>query len=129
MTDAVFNTQMPRPSLSTAAVTRQLFERYLDVIDRASVDPFATDPRHSLENLAWMCNEAIKRAGELPLDKLSRWLGFVQGCLAMRGLIDVDSERNLSRPLFHSAYDSSGIGRPPRLARQALLDAGSLHEP
>ncbi|MCE6958083.1 hypothetical protein LAZ40_03305 [Cereibacter sphaeroides] len=91
-----------------------LFARYLVLIDGQD-DPLADDPRLSLANLAWMCRIAIEGAASLPVDKISRWLGFVQGCLAMRGLIDVDVERDFSRPLFHGAYAALGIGLPPTM--------------
>lgn len=81
---------------------RTLFARYLDIIENAEMDALSANPRLSLENLAWMCRQGGKEG--MPLDKASRWLGFVQGCLAMRGLIDVDHERDVSRPLYHHAY-------------------------
>ena len=84
-----------------------LFSRYASFIRRAGIDE--GDPRKtSLRNLAWMCRTAINEP--MSTDKASRWLGFVQGCLAMRGMIDVDDERNYSRSLFHEA-----VGEQPTL--------------
>jgi len=94
--------------------TRILFERYLDLIEREPCEE-SRGNRLSLGNLAWMCREAIAGSESLPVDKLSRWLGFVQGCLAMRGLVDVDAERSFSRPLFHEAYRTTGRAVPPIL--------------
>lgn len=86
----------------------QLCEGYLLVIDAADHSgPLESDARLALANLRWMCQTSIEESERLPLDKLNRWLGFVQGCLAMRGLIDVDVEREVSRPLFHAAYGGS----------------------
>lgn len=79
-------------------------------------DPLGHDARLSLTNLSWMCAEVAGRAEEWPADKAGRWLGFVQGCLAMRGLIDVDEERALTRPLLHAAYE--GEGREPPETRE-----------
>lgn len=36
----------------------------------------------------------------LPLMKLNRWLGYIQGCLIERGYTTVEDERNFTRPLF-----------------------------
>ncbi|MCW3782894.1 hypothetical protein [Defluviimonas salinarum] len=106
-------------------VTRDLFRRYGGVIaatDRTG-DPFAADPRLSLDNLAWLCRQGEVEALALPLDKLSRWLGFVQGCLAMRRLIDVDGEREATRPAFHRAYAAQGLERPATIARRIACPA------
>lgn len=35
-----------------------------------------------------------------PLNKLNRWLGYIQGRLIAEELTDVETERNWSRPLF-----------------------------
>lgn len=37
---------------------------------------------------------------EVPLMKLNRWLGYVQGVLIERGFTTVEDERNWTRPLF-----------------------------
>lgn len=106
--------------------TRELFARYLEIVLQAQAAKagaaFADapeDPALSLENLAWMCREGARQCGMAPLDKMSRWLGFVQGCLAMRGLVTVGEERDVSRPLFHRAYREAGIPVPPRMERGA----------
>ncbi|RWI96406.1 MAG: hypothetical protein EOR22_06505 [Mesorhizobium sp.] len=36
----------------------------------------------------------------LPIMKLNRWLGYVQGVLIERGLTTVQAERDWTRPLF-----------------------------
>lgn len=84
------------------SVTLKLFERYFSLISKIKQDHLFDHQRLSAENLKWMCETAINE--HMPLDKMNRWLGFVQGCLAMRGIIDVDHERNYSRNLYHSAY-------------------------
>jgi len=102
-----------------AKANTELFQRYKAIILKCDPDsdPYQDDPRLSMENLAWMCTEAISCAAALPDDKASRWLGFVQGCLAMRGLIDVDEEREISRPLFHGAAAEMGQTIPKTRAR------------
>ena len=37
---------------------------------------------------------------KLPLMKLNRWLGYLQGCLIERGYTTVQAERDWTRPLF-----------------------------
>jgi len=36
----------------------------------------------------------------LPLMKLNRWLGYIQGCVIERGYTTVAEERDWTRPLF-----------------------------
>ncbi len=99
--------------------TRIHFQRYSEIIAQQDFDqdPLASDERLSLKNLAWICKEGFEASGSLPIDKISRWLGFVQGCLTMRGILDVDGERDFSRPLFHEAYRNEGIPIPSKRER------------
>lgn len=46
------------------------------------------------------------------IDELSYRLGFVQGALAAYGLLDVDAERDRTRPIFHAAYAAMGLAKP-----------------
>lgn len=39
-----------------------------------------------------------------PVDKTSRWIGFIQGVLFKDGILDLDEEREFTRPIFHSVY-------------------------
>lgn len=106
------------PPYDRQAATSETAAIYLDLIEAETSDPFKGDPRLSLENLAWLCREIISRGPELPIDKPSRWLGFIQGCLAMRGIVDVDAERSSTRPKFHRAYQTEGIELPATHARE-----------
>ena len=92
--------------------TSEIFARYLELMSEISCDPYATNERLSLQNLKWICQEGVDKYDQLPIDKLSRWLGFVQGCLCMRGLISVDEERDFTRLRFHRAYREEGIQIP-----------------
>lgn len=106
------------PEMTLSEANWQLFTRYGSLIASLDgADPLEDDPRLSLTNLSWMCAEGARLAHEMPDDKASRWLGFVQGCLAMRRLIDVDSERDITRPLFHAAARHRGIDPGPTRAR------------
>ena len=85
-------------------VMQGLFLRYRSLIyinsTRLERLPNKCDGAH----LHALCNLAIVRGHELPFDKLSRWLGFIQGVLAVQGIIDVDEERDFTRPIFHKLY-------------------------
>jgi len=65
----------------------------------------------SLEHIKWMLeelNRVIDPTGEagFPVDKFSRWLGFIQGVLICKGLTDVNTERNITRPWFNKSEPS-----------------------
>ena len=49
-------------------------------------------------------------------DKQSRWLGFIQGVMVMYNIIDVEEERDFSRPLFHKAYKELGLEKPKSIS-------------
>jgi hypothetical protein len=79
--------------------TLHMFKRYRDVlVDKTFDGPDQTGSDH----LRWMCETAIDALENetYPLDKMSRWLGFVQGVLIMQGITTVNTERDYSRPLF-----------------------------
>lgn len=63
-------------------------------------------------HLLKMCEIGAANAGIWPADKTGRWLGYVQGCLAVRGLLDVDAERDLTREDFRAAYALMGLDVP-----------------
>lgn len=80
-------------------VTKLLFERYLNQFELSE----------ELKNLVLKALEEIQT---YPLDKLSRWLGFVQAYVIFTNQTTVESERNFSRPLFHNAYENENIKIP-----------------
>lgn len=99
--------------------TETLFLRYSRIIAQALDSGVPIQPlpdKTGLDNLSWMCRTALAGIDTYPVDKLSRWLGFIQGVLAMRGLVTVDGERDASRGLFHSAYRADGTPVPPTRA-------------
>lgn len=67
-------------------------------------------------NLRWMVDRCLTDE-TMPLDKINRWVGFVQGVLAANGLLSVAAERDRTRPLFHAAYRAEGIVPPESLSR------------
>ena len=66
----------------------------------------------SADNLKWMCVTLVENINTFPVDKISRWIGFVQGVLACQGLLNVTEERDRTRPLFHAAYQAMEIVPP-----------------
>lgn len=50
--------------------------------------------RKFIKELRYGCDYAM------PIPKLCRWLGYIQGVLIERGLTTVDEERNWTRQLF-----------------------------
>jgi len=59
-----------------------------------------------------MMDTMLQHSTEWPVDKTNRWIGFIQGVLFSNGTLDVDEERDFTRPLFHAYYDSIGVERP-----------------
>lgn len=56
------------------------------------------------EHLLRLAEEAYTHAKKYPTDKLHRWLGFIQGVLSTLDIINVDEERDFTRPLLHSYH-------------------------
>lgn len=58
----------------------------------------------SLSHAYWMINEALgvykKTPNTYPLDKYSRWLGFIQAILILHKVTTVKAERDITRPWF-----------------------------
>lgn len=83
-------------------VLNHLFDRYLFLAKEnyhvlsARVTPVLTDKVINLSA------SAITIMNDLPEDKANRWLGFVQGVMIAGGVLDIEYERDYTRPLFHS---------------------------
>lgn len=82
-------------------------ERYISMLNTFIVDNEYwgwNDTRTTSENASvlWMfIGEFIQGCNDrLPLMKLNRWLGYIQGSLIQWGVTTVDAERNWTRPLF-----------------------------
>ena len=69
----------------------------------------------TLENLIWMCQTIMANIDSYPVDKQGRWIGFVQGVLACKGILSVANERDRTRPFFHEAYAKTDQVVPPTL--------------
>lgn len=86
------------------------FEYYADLLDSKGIKPvnhteIADGDPTSLEHILWMCEHCktqVRDDGQgMAVDKYSRWLGFIQGCIIMHGLTTVEEERNRTRPWFN----------------------------
>jgi hypothetical protein len=97
-------------------VTIQLFQRYKSIIEEKY--PEEDGDETSLNHLKWMCDHVLN--SDMPIDKMSRWLGFVQGLLTAKKIISVEEERNFSRPLFHQAYENEDINNPGKHERKVF---------
>lgn len=84
------------------SATLLMFERYYKLLIDLSFE--SNIDKCNSSSLLRLTKVAIDKIDELPIDKLNRWLGFVQGVLVMNGIITVDGERDYSRPLFTKAY-------------------------
>ena len=92
-----------------------LFERYAKLAGEhaAKLDALPAVKCKSASLIA-LCNEAITNGAEYPFDKMNRWLGFAQGVLAATGIIDVDAEREFTRPLLHQLHMGPVKSWPPK---------------
>lgn len=93
------HTQKQRDAMET------LFERYLDIISENAHTLEALPIKCRSGNLKALCKEATENSGKYPFDKLNRWMGFIQGVLATTGSIDMNDEREITRPILHSFHD------------------------
>jgi len=87
-------------------VSIELFKRYLYLIKPSKIK--------QRDKLMSMCEFCISHP-EMLTDKMSRWLGFIQGVLYANNLIDINKERDLSRPLFHKAYANLDLEIPEKI--------------
>lgn len=85
--------------MTTRNATKILFERYLNDF-------------HLTDDLTILVNKALDEIDVYPIDKLSRWLGYVQAYIIFSKQSSVEIERDISRPLFHEAYAFEGIDIP-----------------
>lgn len=91
--------------LAHYAALAQLFERY-GALAAQSTSLLAPLPaRCQGPALVTLCRHAIDHGSDYPFDKMNRWMGFVQGVLAAQGIIDVDAERDVTRPLLHALHE------------------------
>jgi hypothetical protein len=83
------------------------FNRYKTILEDRKVkakDQSGDENPLTLSHALWMCNYSLdyfkKNPNTYPLDKFSRWLGFVQAILVLHKVTTVEDERNITRPWF-----------------------------
>lgn len=80
-------------------MNEELLIRYRTILN--SITNELPDKKHiSKEHLFWMLEE-IEYNEEQSLTKKHRWLGYIQGILIAFSILDVDEERNITRPLLN----------------------------
>lgn len=75
--------------------------------------PPGAPPQTTCSHLCWLLENVQRNAYTHPVDKLGRWLGYVQGVLAAQGSLSVPQERERSRQVYHAAYRADGVHTPP----------------
>jgi hypothetical protein len=108
----------------TFAATAEVAKGLVVYIDRMPTN-VAYGEDDSPDHLRWMVDQIVANAQSQahPVDKLSRWLGYVQGILRAHRVLDTVAERDRTRPIFHAAYIEMGIKPPEKRDRQAAIDA------
>lgn len=81
-----------------------IFSRYKAISSANSVSLSSLPLECSAESLIGLCDEAILHSDQYPFDKLCRWMGFIQGVLCTVRAIDVETERNFTRPILHAIH-------------------------
>ena len=87
--------------MNVRKATQICFERYLNQ------NKFNLTP-----DLIVLAQKAILEINNYPIDKLSRWLGFIQGYVIFTKQTTIKNERDFSRELFHNAYKNENIKIP-----------------
>jgi len=95
-----------------------LADRYRRLLWAQHVDPFVTQREMCHDHLIWMCEKIIENSWDWPYDKTGRWIGFIQGILAAQGLLNIQAERDFTRPMFHEEYERRGVRPPQTLNRR-----------
>jgi len=80
-------------------VLEELYDTLYEIKDLEPKIDHYTSARH----LCTMIEEARGNI-EMPDDKLSRWVGYIQGVMAARGYLNVNAERDRTRPIYNEAY-------------------------
>jgi hypothetical protein len=98
---------MPKPATDQGSI--RAFIHYKSLLEDKGVKPknhteITNGDTTSLEHILWMCNHCIPQVTDdgrgFPIDKYSRWLGYIQGVLVCKKVTTVGTERNRTRPWF-----------------------------
>lgn len=100
----------PEVRESNRVTALELLPRIPDTIE-------GSNERTSPDNLRWLLNRVVENIDTFPLDKMGRWIGFVQGVLALSGNMNVDEERDRTRQRMQDAYRATGQIVPPTMEK------------
>lgn len=90
------------------SVMGKLFNRYRDICEAAIKSKSEPLYEAELNALVSKCAVAVELLGALPIDKVGRMLGYVQGTLAARGLVAIHEEEANSEQMFLNSYKKMG---------------------
>lgn len=93
-------------------IIEQLCDRYIEKIKgkKFGEGEFSSDYIYN------MTLELKRNAKNFPIDKSNRWLGYIQGILTINKIINVEEERDFTRPLFHEYYKKNNIKIPDSIS-------------
>ena len=118
--------------MTITQASRQIFQNYLVILERVFLEEKKTHTLERILQLKSMCQTVINHTSQydngdnkMTEDKISRWLGYVQGIMTIYGWITVEEERENTRPLFHQAYEDLGLDKPASIT--AKLDDVVFH--
>jgi hypothetical protein len=87
--------------------TQDIFRTYQTLLeDEKTVLKY---PEYTKEYLLNFCMKALEE--KMTVDKLSRWLGFIQGVLIMNAILEQEQERNRTRVIFQEIYKKYNINQ------------------
>lgn len=94
--------------MSIEDATYRAFQRYKEMLKNYPAKEFtenfgAVSNREKLGHCHWMCDRILSpETKHYSLDKISRWLGFIQGVMIMCNVTTIEQERNITRPWFNN---------------------------
>ncbi len=99
--------------------TLEMFKRYKRI--NSEFNKLCAPPKNDIEALI---DKGIAEAYSLPIDKLSRWLGYVQGYLILNRVASVETERDIPKlDYILSKYKEFSTEGLPDFATGALNGA------
>lgn len=76
---------------------KKLAEKYKEMLIKNNSTPImnkeANDEYEHLDHIHWMCDQVIT-SQDWPVDKINRWIGFIQCGLWGAGIVSIDEMRN-----------------------------------
>jgi hypothetical protein len=93
---------------------KRIAERYIEILNK-SHSIGCIERKTNSGHLINMLKAGISNEEIWPVEKLYNWLGYVSGVMTENKLIDVDTERDFSRPLYHQYYRKTNREIPETL--------------